>query len=69
MKIISNSITFCSLYLVKKINKFAKHKLTYHFTEGFLAIPKVEHGNPWFQKGYNMITYKQTNIYLKRYTN
>jgi len=66
MKIISNSITFCSLYLVKKINKFAKHKLTYHFTEGFLAIPKVEHGNPWFQKGYNMITYKQTNIYLKK---
>jgi hypothetical protein len=62
MKIIPNSITFALFG-----QKLAKHKLKYHFTEGFLAIPKVEHGTPWFERGYNMITYKQTNIYLKIY--
>jgi hypothetical protein len=46
MKIIPNSITFL-LYLVKNI---AKHKLAYHFNEGFLVIPKVEHGSPWFER-------------------
>jgi hypothetical protein len=44
MKIIPNSITF-----VPFGQKFAKHKLAYQFTEGCLAIPKVEHGTSWFE--------------------
>jgi hypothetical protein len=37
---------FCSIWSKKS----AKHKLAYHFTKGFLAIPKVEHGTPWFER-------------------
>jgi hypothetical protein len=41
-----NNSKFCSIWS----KKFAKHKLTYHFNEGFLAISKVEHGTPWFER-------------------